>query len=461
MPPARPVRRLSRSLQGRLLAAASLVLLAFLGLTGLSLDNAFRRSAMLAVQERLQAHVYTLLAVAELGSGGGLRMPDGLPEARFAIPLSGLYAGIGDQDGASLWQSRSMLGRALPQVHHGGAPGQPWFDLDPNGGSFVLSFTVDWEYAPETYRRLLFWVAEERSAFDAQLRGFRRNLWGWLLGSAMLLLFVQGAILRWGLQPLHRLARQVDAVRRGEQDSLHGIVPAELEPLSEGLNQLLGERQKRLDRYRHALGDLAHSLKTPLAVLDGTLHTTDADQLRAAVHEQVARMNRTIEYQLQRAAASGRESLARPIPLEPVVARVVRALQKVYQDRRLEITVQADTDLMFPGEEGDWFEIVGNLADNACKWAQARVWIRARAERDPEGILRFRLEVEDDGPGVPAGERSRILERGARADPAVAGHGIGLAVVRDLVEDAYGGRLEILAGAAGGALVRITLRGAE
>ncbi len=456
---ARPPDR-AASLQSRLLLAASLVLLAFLGLTGWSLERAFRNSTLAAVKERLQAQVYMLLGAADLDSEGHLTLPEGLPEARLSTPGSGLYARVVERGGKVLWRSTSLLGKKLPPWPAPPAPGRSRFVVsDPAGATpvFMLGFTVNWEVSPDQYRRYTFYVAQSQQPFQAELSGFRQHLWGWLLIPAVLLLLVQGLILRWSLKPLRQVARQLKAIETGEQTELSGPYPKELLPLTDNLNALLHHSQHQLERYRQALGNLAHSLKTPLAVLRGALEQPAAiTELKDILRQQLQGMNQIVAYQLQRGAAAGPLALAGPLPLEPVARRVMASLAKVYADKSLRFEVQVDPALIVHGDEGDFMEILGNLGDNACKWSCGRVALCGKAVDGPAGRAML-LEVEDDGPGIPAGQRQLILSRGGRIDPTVAGQGIGLAVVRDLVEEVYRGSLEIDSGPLGGALVRIRL----
>ncbi|MCP5426599.1 MAG: hypothetical protein H6970_16250 [Gammaproteobacteria bacterium] len=447
------------SLRTRLLIAASGVLLAFLGLTGLALDQAFRDSSMVAVHDRLQAQVYMLLGSADLSASGQLALPEALPEARFGMPGSGLYARVMDRDGQVIWRSASLLGLSLPVPSSLLIPGQFVFEpIDASDGTslFSLNFTVSWEVTTSTYRYYTFQVAETQRGFDDQVAGFRRSLGGWLLASGLVLLLGQGIMLGWSLRPLRQVAHEVREIETGRQTELIGAYPVELRLLTESLNALIHHSQAQLERYRHAVGDLAHSLKTPLAVLRGAVEAPSTD-LAETVREQVERMNRTVEYQLQRAAVSGRIALAAPLQVATTVRKVVEALRKVYEQKQLRWHSEIDETALFYGDEGDLLEILGNLADNACKWARTRVIVRARRETGPDSTLCL-LEVEDDGPGIPVEQRSLLLQRGARADPSVAGHGIGLAIVRDIVEEAYLGKLEIDQGRLGGALLRVRLR---
>lgn len=448
------------ALQTRLLLAASLVLVIFLGLTGLSLERAFRSSTLAAIQERLQAQVYLLLGAVELDEEGRLTLPDELPEARFSTPGSGLYARIVDPRGATLWQSASLLGEPLLAWPLPPPPGQSRFVIAPPAGAapvFVLGFTVDWEISTDQYRRYTFYVAQSQQPFEDQLSHFRQHLWSRLLVSAFLLLLVQGLILRWSLQPLRRVAQQIKAIEAGEQPVLRGPYPRELRPLTDNLNAFLHRSQRHLDRYRQALGNLAHSLKTPLAVLRNTLEQpTPPAELSDILRQQVHHMNQTVAYQLQRAAAAGPPALARPLALAPIARRVMASLAKVYADRSLQLDVELEPDLVIQGDEGDFMEILGNLGDNACKWSRRRILLRAHGAAPSQGRIAI-LDMEDDGPGIPTAQVPVILRRGGRGDPSMPGQGIGLAVVRDLVEEVYRGTLEIGSSPLGGARVRVSL----
>jgi two-component system, OmpR family, sensor histidine kinase PhoQ len=272
------------------------------------------------------------------------------------------------------------------------------------------------------------------------------------------LLAAQGLILRWSLKPLRQVAAEIKDIETGRRDELSSGYPEELRPLTTNLNALLRQGRAHLERYRNALGDLAHSLKTPLAVARGALdNDADSGELRRTLGEQVARMNRTVDYQLQRAAAAGRIALSAPLPVAPLARKILDSLAKVYADRALQLRAEIAATTVFYGDEGDLLEILGNLADNACKWCRRQVVVRAHPT-DRDGRTELMVEVEDDGPGIPADQAPLLLNRGQRADPTVAGHGIGLAVVRDLVEEVYYGRLEIGQGALGGARVRARLR---
>jgi two-component system sensor histidine kinase PhoQ len=224
------------------------------------------------------------------------------------------------------------------------------------------------------------------------------------------------------------------------------------------MNGLIASQRARLKRYRDALGDLAHSLKTPLAVLGSQLDER-AGSDPGLMRRQVERMNELVSYQLKRAAAAGASVLGEePVPVEPALAELVLALNKVYADKRVRIAVEADPAAVFHGDRGDLLEIAGNLLDNACKWCRGQVHVSAAVVTPPkrQGRAGLMLIVDDDGPGIAAGQAERLLRRGVRADERVEGQGIGLAVANEIVAG-YGGTLSLEASPAGGARARVVL----
>lgn len=441
-----------RSLSTRVALSAGIVLAIFIALSAFALERAFRDSARSVRQERLLAQVYLLMAAAEVDAQGTLVIAGGSPEPRLDLPGSGLYAAIQDRDGSEVWRSRSALSVAPPSLTRlrpgeqrfeqvRGAAGEPYFAL-----SFGISWATNGASFPFT-----FTVLEELAPFEEQLAIYRTTLFAWLGGMAVLLLLAQWLTLRWGLRPLRRVADEVQRLERGAQERIQGDYPSELERLTANLNRLIVHERARQKRYRDAMADLAHSLKTPLALMRGELR--GRGQNTDAMNEHIERMDRLVAYHLQRASASGRSALAAPLPIEPVAQRLVAALHKVNADKPVAVTVEIASVARFRGDEGDLTELLGNLVDNAFKWCAARVRIQAREQ---DGALV--LEVEDDGPGIPDDAAQEVLRRGVRADQSTPGHGIGLAVVRDIVE-AYGGSVRIGRSDLGGASIALELPG--
>jgi two-component system sensor histidine kinase PhoQ len=447
------------SLQSRLLIAASVVLLVFFGVTGLALDRAFRDSAESAIRERLQTHVYVLLAAAELDEGIMLFMPDQLPEPRFAIADSGLYAQVTDRNGKTVWRSKSLLGEQISTVPEVGV-GQSAFArtrFEDGTALFLFGYGVSWQ-SGETQQRYAFYVASSLDSYHAQINRFRRSLSVWLAAAAFILLALQGTILRWSLQPLRQAERDVAAIESGEATELTGHYPKELQGLTGNLNQLMHNSREQLKRYRDSLGNLAHSLKTPLAVIRNVSETeTNIEAIRKTTQEQVDRMSQSIDYQLNRAAASGAAVLNAPVPVAAVIDKIVSALEKANHRRDVDVSVDIETGTRFYGNEDDLYELLGNLLENAFKWCDNKIRITASsASAIGTGRKRLKLIVEDDGPGINESDRESILSRGKRADESVPGHGIGLSIVVDIIE-LYAGEISIRESTLGGAAIQLSV----
>jgi two-component system sensor histidine kinase PhoQ len=374
-------------------------------------------------------------------------MPPALAEPRLSLPGSGLYARITHPQRGQFWTSPSSVGRELP-FEGSTATGQwRYQSLDLASGAFLgASYGVRWADRG-SMTPLVFSVLEDRSAFDRELRVFERTLWLWLGGAGGLLLLAQTLLLQWGLSPLRRVAEEVRRIERGEQSQVEGRYPRELAALTDNLNTLMAQERIRQGRYKEALSFLAHSLKTPLAVLRTAL--ADPAQLPDVVEQQVARMDGIVQHQLGRAAATGAARFAPRIALAPVLTRIGESLAKVYADKQLDFQVDCPAQLHWRIDEGDAFEIFGNVLDNAAKWARRRV--RAQASANTQQLT---VCIEDDGPGFT--DVHTILQLHVRLDERVPGHGIGLTVVDELVAS-HGGQLKLSNRPEGGGRVEIVL----
>ena len=435
-----------RSIHLRLLLMATLVLAGFLGITGWALDSAFRKSSEAALREKLQSHVYGLLAAADVDARGRMQLPENLPEPRFSRPDSGLYAFVSTADGKLLWRSRSSLGLTIPA-----APSLPAgkFRFKRLDGHFLFSYGVEWEDDAGDSQAFTFNVVEQVQPFEAQLAAFRLNLWAWLGGLALALLLVQALVLRWGLRPLRRVEDDLQAIHQGRKKRLAGEYPAELLGLTSSLNALMEHADSVQQRYRNSLDDLVHSLKTPLAYLSTVLQDSKVpcSKLRETTVEQLDRMDHIVQHQLSRAAVAARSALTEPVALAPVVTRLLDTLEKIYAEKKLNCVRELDTRAVFHGDEADLMEVMGNLLENAFKYANSKV--RVSIAENGELLL-----IEDDGPGIPASRWNELLQRGKRADETVAGQGIGLSVAYEIIT-LYGGTLEAGRSTLGGLALRI------
>ncbi len=451
----------SYSLYSRLLLAFSILLCVFLGLTGVVLDRAFRSSLETGVAEQLQVQVYVLLAAFEEDDDVYYFGQD-IREPRFSQLNSGLYGFISSGSRGELLRTSSALDRDFADLApvHDLQRGETRFQRVRRGDEeyFLHSYAIVWENQTEPF---VFSVFETTSTYLAEVNRFRTSLWSWLGGVVVLLLVLQLALLRWGLAPLRVMARDLKRIESGESELLQETYPRELGMVTDNLNLLIQAERKQQARYRTTLGDLAHSLKTPLAVIRGTLEKKARDESLSGdmqaclsqIEEQVDRMNQIVSYQLQRAVKSDELApLARRVEVATAIDKVVRALEKVYADKQVQVEVSAARDVHFLGDERDLLEVLGNLLDNACKYGNGRVSVVASLAEIPE--RQMSIVVEDNGPGIAADNRDSVLQRGVRLDSLQQGQGIGLAVVADIVSS-YGGQMEVSDSDMGGARVQL------
>lgn len=425
------------------------------------MDRAFRNSIEAGASERLQVQIYLLLAAAEFSDDEFYFLED-LREPRFNQLNSGLYGFISRSSLGELWRSDSagVFILADPQVLRQSVQvGETQFSKTMNADNeeyFVLSYGILWEDGISEYN---FTVMENSAPYYSEISNFRTSLWSWLGGVALLLLLIQFFLMRWGLSPLHRMARDLKRIETGEKNQLAENYPQELQGVTNNLNVLIETERKQQQRYRTTLGDLAHSLKTPLAVIAGIMQTLSRKQEGSgeqlgAVEEQLGRMNQIVSYQLQRAVQSNHSSaLARQVLVKPVVEKVLDALAKVYRDKSVSVARQLDAEALFTGDERDLLEVLGNVLDNAFKYGRGEVRICTESRIDDfEGL---EVVIDDNGYGISIEKQEFVLQRGARADTLVQGQGIGLAVVTDIVSS-YEGTIVVGSSDLGGA--KITMR---
>lgn len=433
------------SLQARSLVASIIFLAAFLGITFLALDRAFYQSSVAQLEERLKAYALAFFAGSDLNVRGQLILPDAMPDARFIRPGSGLYAGVVGRD--FYWESPSSMGRELPfelKLERGAE--RFVGPIDSNvGGVYVYSYGVSWADRRGEAQNYTFHIAEHEEALDAQRAVFQRTLGTRLLMMGVALLALQLLVLRWSLTPLRKVEQDLARVERGQSDHLPRHYPRELEGLTTSLNDFIESERERRERQRNVLGDLAHSLKTPLAVIRGEIESADsgATSVRQTIEGQVRRMEAIVEHQLTRAVTSGHQPFASAVDVERPAAEIVTSLEKLHAERNILCEFELDPQARFYGETGDLMEVLGNLLENAFKWARHSVWLTTRRVTGP-GSRRPGLEivVEDDGTGINADQIDQVLKRGVRGDERVPGHGIGLSIVQDIVR-AHRGTLTV------------------
>ena len=448
------------SLSSRLLISVSVLLLLFFGATIAVLDSAFTEAGEQARRDILDGHLVALLAAAEPGDDGELALPERLREPRFGRIGSGLYGELRDMDGEVLWRSRSALGLVIPD---GVVPelGEQLFareSLVDGTPLLTLSLGVDWEFDEDAFKPYVFKVAESLDSFNTQIARFRRQLFGWFAAVALTMLLAFSFLLRGMMKPLRKIETEIGEIEGGSRVSLSSEFPTELTGVARNMNLLIDSERARSDRYRNTLDNLAHSLKTPLAAMRALLNDRKGKQFGDRFDEQIERMDEIVRYQLRKTAASVGDNLVlKPVLVEKEVARLIEGLRKVYHDKGPDFQVRIESGMQFRGDTGDFLELAGNLLDNACKWCEQRVRITAVPSVGTLAIASgMELTVSDDGPGIPRDAADALLQRGMRLDESTPGHGIGLAVVKDIAR-AYGGRLSINTSDLGGAEITVSI----
>jgi signal transduction histidine kinase len=452
-----------RSLVRRLVLIAGIWTLLVVLIAGVFLTAQFRSAAIRRFDQSLAVLTDDLYAGSTV-EDGQLRAPV-LTDIRATRAYSGRYWVILDKslDGAmkpversrSLFDSDLMLSsKQIDQLD--AAPGQTQYFNMRGPQDKPLRAAAILARLPGYADPVVFLAAEDRTPIDAdadRFAGVTAIALAILSGGLILATVVQ---VRFGLTPLFRLRREVASVRRGKAERVEGIYPEELEPLAVELNALLAHNQEVVERQRTHVGNLAHALKTPLSVML-TEASQQPGQLAEVVERQAQTMREQVDHHLRRARAAARsQTSGERTPVEPILDELAVTLERIFQDKGVEIDWRCPEDLCFQGEKQDFMELAGNVMENAGKWCKGKI----RAEATPTGEGRMTVTVDDDGPGLPPEERAQALKRGQRLDENAPGSGLGLSIVDELTR-AYGGSVQLGESPMGGLRVILDLPRAE
>ena len=433
------------SLKKRMTLVSTLVLVLAFSIIYFITKSAYTVASKSRLQESLVAQIYALMAAAE-DRDGQLYLPEVQRNDRLNHLNSGLVAYVLDVDGDLVWRSSSSdVFSVLPDIAQQYSLNRMTESRIDGRLMFWIGDKIIWEHENEMEGEYLFLIGEKQTLLNASVRQFKREVMVWLSLTAVILIFVLGFALNISLRPLKKAQSQIELVSRGDADSVQGEFPDELLPLTSSINRLLESEAAQKSRYRDTLGNLAHSLKTPLAVIKSEIHQLADGQHQGQLQKQVERIDDIVRYQLNRSVVTAGQALKRKSLVAPEVKKIIDALNKVHAQKELSISYRVEGECYFPGEQGDLMELVGNLADNACKWAKSEV--KVNVDQSDDNLV---IKVEDDGVGIPEEKRALILDRGKRLDQQAEGQGLGLSIVMDIVKT-YRGQITIERSLLGGA----------
>lgn len=433
-------RTLRHSLRFRLIVGSAMAVMVAILIAGLFIAGLYRTNTTERFTNELDHHLDELAGLIAVGPDDRPRVRQPLSDPLFHVPGSGLYWQIDRPGGGSL-RSGSLGSNSLTA-----RPSEAGWDDATAGPERVLQRSLT--LRGDDGERLVVTIAAARRLLQEQVDQFHPDLAWSMAVLALLLIGGAAALVRFGLRPVHRLGEQVDQLRRGAIERLDQQVPTEVEPVVERLNQLLDSQAQLIARARTESGNLAHHLRTPLALI-----ADEAEQLRFAGQDASAdfllarcdAMRRHIDYHLTRAAAAGTRGAGTMTAVAPLVAQIVAAMGRLHAGRSVEIRTAIAPSMLLACDHGDLAEILSNLIDNACKWARRQVVI---------GGSGTRIAIRDDGPGIPPDRRAEAMAVGVRLDPTTPGTGLGLAATRDLLHF-YGATLRLAEAPEGGLLAEI------
>jgi len=457
----------ANSLALRLFVSATAWTVIILLVTGFVLASLYRDAVERSFDRRLNVFLRTLVAEVAAPDDSPERPTQALGEPEFDLPLSGWYWQLTrlNSDKPEVRSSRSLWDSGLPHLSDQNVPAsddgtrRAYVQGPEDQRLRLIERTVD---LGEDGRYLVA-VAGDSQEIDDEMRAFDRAIIVTFVILAAVLLLTTMFQVRFGLAPLKRISEGLAAIRAGIAERLAGHFPVEIEPLAREINALIEANREIVERARTHVGNLAHALKTPLSVMVNEAAARGDDPLAVKVREQTGIMRDQVGRHLDRARIAARATVVGTVTdVGPVVTGLTRTMEKIYHPRGIAIDLSAPEGVRFRGERQDLEEMLGNLVDNACKWAQARVSIevtsgQADAAAGPDAAQSVvRIAVDDDGPGLSPAEREKVARRGQRLDETKPGSGLGLSIVLELAA-LYGGGLALSTAPIGGLRAELVL----
>jgi len=455
----------ANSLATRLFLSATAWVVVILLITGIVLSSVYRNATERAFDRRLNLYLRTLIAEVATPDEPADRQFQSLGEPLFELPLSGWYWQITrtDTDKAEVRPSRSLWDKKLPKLEERGAELTPagvrlGYVDGPEGQNLRM---VERPVDLGADGKFLVSVAGDATEIFDETRSFDYYLGGTFLALGIVLVLTTIFQVRFGLSPLKRISESIADIRSGRAERLEGAFPVEIAPLARETNALLDANREIVERARTHVGNLAHAIKTPLSVIVNEASTHGDDLFATKVLEQAGVMRGQVAHHLERARIAARLTIVGTVTeVAPAIEALCRTMEKIHRGRGIAIVVETDAQAKFRGERQDLEEMVGNLVDNACKWAASQVFIELLVERPaaPGSGPMLRIVVDDDGRGLSASEHARVSRRGQRLDESKPGSGLGLSIVVDLAA-LYGGSLTLGNAPIGGLRAELVLPG--
>ena len=427
------------------------------------ISSLYRQASERGFESLLTAHLFNLISSVGVSENGQLSGAPNLGDLRFTVPNSGWYWAVepvsGDLSGrlGSLSLTRAIASPSATEVPFN-AQFQRSYLADGLTGESIEVFESEFVLDDEN-RIARFRVMGNRTELEADIGDFDQQLYIALAIFGAGMIAINAIAILIGLRPLQQVQKALAEIRAGSAHRPDGNFPAEIAPLAAETNELIESNRRIVERARTQVGNLAHSLKTPLAVLTNEARTIGGAK-GGLIADQASAMRQQVEHYLQRARmAAQRDTIVFRTPVKPALERMTRVVGKLNPGMRLDVNLPA-ADVIFAGEREDFEEVVGNLLENAMKWGRSTVSVTlAPATGEPRGRT-FGLIVEDDGPGIPEDKTREALERGRRLDETKPGTGLGLSIVTDLVKE-YGGSLQLSRSKLGGLEAMVHLRRVE
>ncbi|KQZ94208.1 histidine kinase [Mesorhizobium sp. Root157] len=453
-----------RSLTFRVMAFSTVWAVLALVVIFTLITTLYRQASERGFDSLLSAHLFNLIGSVGVSEQGMLTGAPDLGDLRFSEPQSGWYWSVEPASSGLTGDLRSSsMTRSIPSPSVAEVPFNSGFQRNylTEGLEGEQLQVFESEFVLDAKNRIArFRVMGNETELEQEIGAFQRRLLTYLSLFGFGMIAINAIAILYALQPLRRVRDALAMVRQGTAQRLGGRFPAEIEPLANETNALIENNKRIVERSRTQVGNLAHSLKTPLAVLINEGRALGGEKGRL-IAEQATSMQKQVEYYLQRARmAAQRDSVVYRTPVKPLVLRMARVMEKLNPDTELRLTLPQD-EVVFAGEREDLEEVLGNLLENAMKWARSTVAVSVELVTEDEGNAGlFEINIEDDGPGIPEGEAREALKRGKRLDESKPGTGLGLAIVADLINE-YGGQLALERAVLGGLKASFRLRNIE